>query len=325
MRIPLKNRYLAPFALGLLACSDTSGAGGGGGGGSCDEEFCPPDAAVCDEERPIELQPPKPPDLLLVVDKSKSMLSALNGVQRWATMHSALESMVGDNTGRVHFGLMLYPNDGACAAGMVGTPVSVDSNAAIATSLAATTPDGSTPTHSSLTNALTYFEGATLNPNGRFVLLATDGEPNCGGGADAVDASVAAIANLHTAGIPTFVLGFGNGVNVSTLQAMANAGGQPQYYAADSPAELEAALDAIAGTVAPKCVFTLGEVPVEPQNIRIFFDGQEVGRTYQHTDGWDYDVATNTITLYGSACDDLRGGTVTNVKVDYGCKGIVID
>ncbi len=321
----MQNCCFGTFFLVLLACSDTSGGGGGGGGGDCDEEFCRPDATVCDEERPIEIQAPKPPDLLLVVDKSKSMLSELNGVQRWATMHTALESMLGDNTERVHFGLLLYPDGDACAAGMVSTPVNVDSNAAIATSLAATTPDGSTPTHSSLGNALTYFEGATVNPNGRYVLLATDGEPNCAGGADAVDESVTAITALHTAGIRTFVLGFGNGVNVSTLQAMADAGGHDQYYAADSPAELEAALDAITGAVAPKCVFTLGEVPVNPQKMRLFFDGEEVGRTFQHTDGWDYDIASNTITIYGTSCDELRGGSVTNVKVDYGCEGSIID
>jgi hypothetical protein len=134
------------------------------------------------------------------------------------------------------------------------------------------------------------------------------------------------VAALKAAGIPTFVLGFGNGANAGTLQAMAQAGGQAQYYAANSPAELELALDTIAGQVAlPDCTFALGEAPDDPTRLRLFFDNSEVGRSSQHTDGWDYDDASNSVTIYGASCDQLQSGGVGEVRVDYGCEGATID
>ncbi len=299
--------------------------GGGGGGGDCGDEFCPePDATVCDEVRPIEIEEALPPDLLLVVDRSGSM-----GGGKWNSMRGALQTALGNNTDTINFGLMLFPGSGDCGAGNINTPVSPTSNANISAALNQVNPNGGTPTDTSLENALTYYQGTTVNPNGRFVLLATDGQPNCGGSfgdSETISESVAAIGALHTAGIPTFVLGLGSGVDASTLQAMANAGGQSQYYSADSQTEIDAALEAITANVAlPECSFSLGEVPADPARLRLYFDTDEVARSTLHTDGWDYDEATNTLTIYGASCDQLQGGTVGEVHVDYGCGGTQID
>jgi hypothetical protein len=329
-------RTVATLLLLLASCStqipssdDPNGSGGAG-----DDEFgVGPDATPapsCAEVRPIEVQEALPPDLLLVVDKSGSMDDNVGGAQKWGTMRSALGTTLSENSNTVNFGLMLYPTNDTCAAGSISTPVSGNSGASINAALGSVSPDGGTPTHTSLQNALSYFQSTAVNPNGRFVLLATDGEPNCKDPNDptipTVNESVAAITALKSAGIPTYVLGFGGGVNGTTLQAMAQAGGQSQYYSASSPTELAAALDAITGDVAlPDCSFSLGEVPSDPSRLRLYFDNQEVGRSNLHTDGWDYDTANNTLTIYGASCDQLQGGAVGEVRVDYGCEGATID
>jgi len=330
------RRPLPILLFSLAACSsqitsgDPNGGGGNGGGG---DEFGGADAGDapgCDEVRPIAVQEAQPPDLLLVVDKSGSMGDNIGGANKWNTMRSALGTTLDDNANTVHFGLMLYPANDVCAAGSVNTAVTASSGAAINSALNQVSPEGGTPTHTSLQNALSYYQGAAVNPNGRFVLLATDGEPNCQNTNDptipTVTESVAAITALKNAGIPTYVLGFGGGVNGATLQAMAQAGGQNQYYSASSPTELAAALDAITGDVAlPDCSFTLGEVPSDPTRLRLYFDDVEVGRSSLHSDGWDYDGSNNTLTIYGGSCDTLQGGNVGAVRVDYGCEGATID
>ena len=318
--------------LTFTSCAAEIGEPGGGDdnsdNGDCADEFCPqPDATPevsCDEVRAIEIEEPEPPDLLLVVDRSGSMGSNAGGAEKWATMRDALGVALAENIDEINFGLMLYPQSGSCGAGEVSTPVGPGSNDAINATLQQTDPDGLTPTHSSLENALTYYESTTVNPNGRYVLLATDGKPNCTSNSE--QKSVNAIAALYTADIPTFVLGFGSGVDASTLQEMADAGGQSQYYSANSPTELEAALAAIASNVAlPECEFSLGEVPADPTRLRLYFDDVEVARSSLHTDGWDWDETTNTLTIYGTACDELQSGTVDVTRVDYGCQGTQID
>jgi hypothetical protein len=50
-----------------------------------------------------------------------------------------------------------------------------------------------------------------------------------------------------------------------------------------------------------------------------------VPRDPNHTSGWDYDALTNSITFYGATCDQLQSGTVSSVRVDWGCAGPVVN
>jgi hypothetical protein len=201
----------------------------------------------------------------------------------------------------------------------------------ISGALLVTSPEGGTPTHTSMTGALSYYQSAAPNPSGRYAILATDGQPNCGNVNDpndpTVNESIAAVQTLAAAGVSTYVLGFGDTVvsNPTTLQLMAQAGGTGNYYAATSPAQLEAALDAIVGQISvPPCTVGLQEVPADPNRIGVSFDGVAVPRSPGHNDGWDYDAGTNSVTLYGAACDELQSGSVSSVEVDYGCEGPVV-
>jgi hypothetical protein len=300
---------------------DPMGGGGGGGGGAGADAGA---AAICDEVTPIALELPTPPDLLLVVDKSGSMKDPIvGGQQKWAAMRGALNTTLTTNADGINFGLMLYPLDNECLIGGASPAVSPTSSTAITGALAGVSPEGGTPTHTALQSSLSYYQSNPVNAAGRYVLLATDGEPNClaPNGDSSVTESIAAVAALKAAGIPTFVVGFGDGVNAATLQAMAVAGGQTQYYAADSPANLALALDAIADQVAlPDCSFVLSESPPDASRLRLYFDASEVGRSTLHTEGWDYDAATNSVTVYGGSCTELQTGTVGEVRVDYGCE-----
>ena len=286
---------------------------------------------ICDEQVPIQIIEARPPDLLLVVDKSGSMGENLStGQAKWPIMRSALTSVVGARDEGIRFGLMTYPQNNECAVGTVGTPIADSTSAAIAGTLNGINPDGGTPTDTTLAGALAYYNSIPTNVNGRYVLLATDGLPNCGPGDPRdprVTESVAAVAALLDAGIPTFVLGFGSVGNndPDALQAMAAAGGTDAFYAANSPAELQAALEAIAGEVTlPSCTFALSAAPADPAKIDLLFDDQQVARDTQN--GWEYDPGQNAITLFGDACARLQSGAVSSVNIDFGCGdgGVVV-
>jgi hypothetical protein len=254
------------------------------------------------------------------------------GEQKWSAMRGALVSLVNSHATDVRFGLAAYPSDAACGIGALYADVDDNNSTALINALNSIIPAGGTPTHTTLQGALGYYQEQTINPDGRYVLLATDGEPNCGDlispHTPMVTESVAAIEALAQAGIPTFVLGFGADINSQpqVLQAMATAGGTSQHYAANSPQELSLALDQIASEVSgPECEFILEDKPSDPTRLRVFFDGEEVGRSTSHADGFDYEESNNSIIFYGPSCDRLQSGQVSEIKVDYGCYGKQID
>ena len=195
--------------------------------------------------------------------------------------------------------------------------------------LGSTFPDGGTPTHTTIAAAGAYYQGVT-SPGERYVLLATDGEPNCGDPNDTeaptVTESVGAIDNLLTDGIKTFVLGFGGTINdyPATLQAMAEAGGTGDYFAANSPDELATALDTIAGEVGlPSCSFRLDRKPGGASELIVYQDDELVSQDPSHQAGWDYEPGNNTLTFYGAACDAILGGQIDNVRIQFGGCGEV--
>lgn len=138
--------------------------------------------------------------VLLVLDKSGSMGRSPEGnagTSLWQAMRTALRTTLEEATEHVRFGLDLYPRseDGPigldCAPNCCAMPeseellVGVASGSAvrrkIVAELDASQPGGGTPTAAALERAYHYFaegEGRELDGE-RFVLLATDGGPNC--------------------------------------------------------------------------------------------------------------------------------------------------
>lgn len=368
----MPQRLVLPWLLLVLAMVAGCGSGdaparrrdGGAGGGPVDASDIdgggrlpgtdagpPRDAgplvdAGCDLATPIMNEIiGDPPDMLLVVDVSGSMCAPLfpSMTSKLAIMKAALRNLVEAKEARIHFGMMLFPAGGECGAGTVRNPIAPRNAAPIVATLStlrdgifdcATMNTGATPTHVSLEAALAYYGTIPENPVGRYVLLATDGLPNCGAvqpdgsTAETVDETVAAIEALHAAGIRTYVLGFGSGFvgGGAALDRMATAGGTMRPYNASSAAELDTALDMIAAEVLPaSCTIELSGPTRDPRLFQVSFDGGGlIPRNEAHTSGWDYDMATNTITFYGAECTQLQSGSIANVDVDFGCPGPLI-
>jgi len=308
---------------GDITGGNGSGADGGGGGpGGANSE--------CQQVEPIQMATGDPADLLLVVDKSGSMDDPLQtGERKWPVMRDALTTVVEQYENGIRFGLMLYPQGDSCLAGTVGAQLAMQNAGPITGQLDSTGPDGGTPTHTTLAGARSYY-GSVTSPGARYVLLATDGEPNCGDPNDdeapTVTESIAAIGDLRGDDIMTFVLGFGGTVNnhPDTLQAMADAGGTGDYFAANSPEELAAALGAIAGEVGlPSCSFRLDRSPTDPGELTVYQDDQLVSQDPSHQSGWDWDAGTNTLTFYGADCDAILGGQTDSVTIQFGGCGEV--
>jgi hypothetical protein len=144
-----------------------------------------------------------PINVLLVVDKSASMTADPGdwGESKWNALHGALSSALNQVRGVVSWGLELFPTsagdtpiptpcstpeDRCCE-----MPESAELNVPVAggaqnvteilNQLNNTDPSGGTPTAVALQHAYEYFvNGAGADLSGeRYVLLATDGAPNC--------------------------------------------------------------------------------------------------------------------------------------------------
>jgi hypothetical protein len=204
----------------------------------------------------------------------------------------------------------------------------------IGTSIAATAPGGRTPTRRAVQNGAAYL-AALKETNPRYILLATDGQPNCadtGVGESVPDdvGAIQAVAAAAAMGIPTFVIGVATEGDPAslTLSQMATAGqrpraADPKYYPVASRSDLVATLGSIGNAIA-SCNFALGAVPPDPTNIAVLADGVRVGKDPTHTDGWDYGIGETSIQLFGHWCDNAKTATITDVKAIFGCPGVVI-
>lgn len=268
--------------------SSSSGGGNGGTGGTSGqslEDACPELAADCGASN--QQYRTKEINMLIVLDKSGSMAFESGGRSKWDAMKDALSSaLASDAAQHIEFGLLLYPfpklannpidattcgADGNCCEmpdgsdPQVGIGEGVDQ---VETVLDDTEPGGGTPTAVGLEKALQYFtDGPGAQRSGeKYVLLATDGGPNCnpgltcgadvctrnldsedsdpcsdapdgnccdtdyaGDGAGCLDDSnvVDEIEALRSEGIDTFVVGIpGSEAYSSYLDSFAEAGGR---------------------------------------------------------------------------------------------------
>lgn len=289
---------------------------------------------------------PVPPNLMIVLDRSCSMRRDLDnninlpGPNKWTYAVDAIVQMTTQFDDQIRFGLILFPDTvgGNCGQGAPAFPVLPDNELGIQTLLtnALSQSDPEYPDGPCVTNIDTAIEQASQEPafqdvdRKSYALLITDGKQagcnNAGGDAGTTQI----ITDMCTAGVSTFVVGFGDlasgTIDPAQMDIFAQAGCVPNadpnydFYAAESQAELQQALDTIANETLG-CNFQLGETPDDPSAIFVFFnnDPNQIPRDETQQDGWDYDPATNQVTFYGPTCDALKAGQVTDVDIVLGC------
>ena len=249
---------------------------------------------------------------------------------KWDVIVPAIESVV-TNVTNVNWGLWMFANDGDCGVGTTPDVVPATGTAAAITSkLAGASPDSSTPTTAAINAAVAYYK--TLNDNhSHYLLLATDGEPNCGSniltGGDDSAAAIAAVSAAAAAGIKTFIVGIGSDDTsaITTLNQMAVNGQEPDtsgtssYYQVNSTSDLETVLSNAAGSIV-SCTYDLSMAPTDPNLVTIDNSmNVPIPRDTTHMNGWDFGPNDMSIVFYGQACTDLQSGVTTGINAIFGC------
>ncbi len=287
----------------------------------------------------------QPVDVLLVLDRSSSMSYSIeedcscsgggfagggaqcsnttNCVMRWDAIGTALDTTL-SSTQYVDWGLKLFGSitGGSCnVTANPEVPIAADSAAAIQAEIASVSPGSYTPTAAAITAATAYLQSLT-DPNKKFILLATDGDPNCGADSRNTTSSdlagaTAAVTAADQAGFPVYVIGIGP--SVSNLTQLAQAGGTTDFYPATSPQELADALSSI-GKAVGSCSYTFDQAPPDPNNVAVYVNKQQVAQ--DDNNGWKFGATTQDIELTGSYCDQITSGAVdTTVQILFGCEG----
>jgi hypothetical protein len=226
-------------------------------------------------------------------------------------------------------------------------------------------PNGGTPLSATLTNLEPTLKSL---PGKTAVILATDGAPNCnpnascdasfcelnldgdslngtlcaapvnccdptlfpGGQTSCVDnvATNAALAELNSAGISTYVIGL-PGIEptlAAVLDSMAVAGGTarsgyPRYYEVDDTQSLADALRTIATQIAVSCTIALTSAPPNWAQVNVYLDSEEVPNDPDN--GWTQ-IDNQTLEIAGTYCATLQAGNVFQVQITAGCPTYVL-
>jgi hypothetical protein len=292
------------------------------------------------------LAEPVPPNLMIVLDRSCSMRRDLSnqiniaGPNKWTHAVDAIGQMTAQFDGLIRFGLILFPDTvgGNCTQGAPAFAVLPGNETGIQTLLtdALDTSDSQYPDGPCVTNIDTAMEQASQEPafqnvdRKSYALLITDGKQAGCNAAGGDNGTTQIIGDMCTADVSTFVVGFGDlasgTIDPAQMDLFAQAGCVPNadpnydFYAAESPTQLQQALDTIANETLG-CNYQLAETPDNPDAIFVFFDNDpnQIPRDDTQQDGWDYDPSTNQVTFYGPTCDALKAGQVSDVDIVLGC------
>ena len=301
---------------------------------------------------------------ILVIDRSGSMAeNTLDGVRKWTALLAALGGALPRIEQNVSLGLVTFPQPVApgvprSAAAVCALRPGLDleprlgAAGAIMARLRAGLPEGPTPTAGAEEVAGRWFVNEPDREGGRYIILATDGAPNCNTALDPLSCrctagpascdpamnSFAAINCLDDARateairlfrhqeIFTYVVGL-NGAEAyaPVLEAMADEGGRaravsPRFYPANTANELVRELTAITSGIAD-CRFALDAPPPDPTLVDLRLDGASLIHDPAHRDGWDWsDTARREIRFHGPTCERVSAATGgSRLVAAFGC------
>ena len=286
----------------------------------------------------------QPVDVLLVLDRSSSMdwsldqdcyctatagspgtlcTNTTNCTSRWNAIKPAVTTTLSTSS-YVNWGLKFFGSASLPTCGL-STTMEVKVDEPNSASLVQSEIDKAklslgTPTAAAI-NAATAYLKTVSDSNKKFILVATDGEPNCGGNpaninTDDVAGASSAAAAANTAGFPVYVVGIGP--TVANLTQLAQSGGTKYFYPVSSPQQLVDALSSISKKVG-SCSFQAANEPPDSNNIAVYVNKQQVAK--DPNNGWTFGSTTTEIKLTGSFCDDITAGKDTDVQILFGCEG----
>jgi hypothetical protein len=320
-------------------------------------------------------------NVLLVIDKSGSMTDQPEGFDenKWDSVVAALDQVLNDVAPVLNLGLLMYPystlvdiplescGDNCCllqsGTAAINVPISdgVDAVERILPLLADTPPGGGTPTAEALRRAREYLTESGLEGDS-YVLLATDGGPNCnfdleceadrctanlddqcprgnccdGNGEYCVDDEDVTnqIEELEQAGIKTFVVGIpGTEQYAEYLSAFADAGGvpnqdpPPSYYAVSAEGGLEGLVSVfreVTEQLVRSCEVELEREAPAPGLVNVAVDCKPLRPMEDDGSGWELDAdrTPNVIEISGPICEEIQTSGAKRVDVVFGCKTI---
>jgi hypothetical protein len=343
----------SPGSGGGVVTGTGSGVGTTGSGG---------DVGISDAGDPncglLQFKPtPKAADILMVLDRSGSMIDIPDGAPsgstttKWQIVVPSLEAVVSATESSISWGMKSFPETYTdsmddCAGGVtsaIDVKVAAMDGTQMNSAITALTPAGKgTPTADAINSAVTYM-GMLTDTNPKYLLLATDGEPTCVGTSKADSdvagpAAVTAIANALKAGFPTFVVGIATSKTTANteLTAMSKAGGEPipvtnplahNYYLANDATTLVSAMEAITGQIST-CLFPLSPPPPvlnDSTKVGVYLGSttKKIPYDASKSNGWAYtDANDSAIEVFGDYCDMIQTAGAGAVQIIFGCPNI---
>jgi hypothetical protein len=289
------------------------------------------------------------PNLHIVLDRSGSMSLDANGAvptastsAKWEDLSATLTSIL-DTYGDManEWGMSLFPTETAyhsCTAGSIAVPLGapltaiplIKSAIGVYNRTNLLSYNGFTPTTAAMQGVLDHVPLSDGSRN-NYVVLMTDGLPNCAGNPEAGVTPIIAALYAQSPSVRTFVVGFGSetapnpiasqATNPALLNDWAVAGhtdlpGSTKYYqASDATALMAAFKDIVVGVAS--CTFNVATTPPDPTLVVGYINGVAIANDLAN--GYTYDVATQSVTFHGTACMQLQNDAMAQVKIVYGC------
>lgn len=198
------------------------------------------------------------PNVQIILDRSGSTSTPGPGGSRASVADEAVKRLANKLGGQLPLGMSVFPGSGCDVHTTI--PPSSSSAADILRTLSSTTPGGSSPVGTAVRASAML--AALRDPTRmQYQILITDGNPSCAMTIDTQAGTEAELAAAlrQTPSIATYVIGLDGGasaMDIGSLTDLATAGGKPaptaaKYYAANSPATAQTAVDAIIADLLP--------------------------------------------------------------------------
>jgi len=294
------------------------------------------------------------PEVFIALDRSNSM--QYDGF--WDDTRDAVISITSTYDDTILFGLMVFPDLNCVGPGGTDYDCSSESppvvgnalhnGGAIRSALESMTCCGGTPIAHTLATAAQYlYDRPPENP--KYILLATDGAPNCNMSLDPYtctctctdplecalcdnpitpfpsncldnERALAALGQLRRDGITTYVIALSGAAREwgDVLEAMAAAGGTEFYFAAEDTNQVQAIFETVMSMVAwCEVGISPGDAP-ETELVNIYIDGVLIPLDDTNASNWNW-LGDYTIEFHGEMCDRIVNEEVVSIEATFGC------